>query len=438
MNTTNSINTKNSAKKAPKIQLPGIGMRIVKSALAVAVCYLINLLRDDQGMVFYSQLAALWCIQMYRSNTKEFALQRTTGTIIGALYGLLYLIFIPSLISVTNLPEVIGKLIISVMIIAILYTTVLLKKKQASYFSCVVFLSIVVNHSGDLNPYMFVLNRFLDTMIGILVGVLINDVRLCFHPRKNTLFISGLDDMLLDNKEMLNAFSKVELNRMIESGMKFTISTMRTPAAIIEPMKDINLSLPVIAMNGAVLYNIRQNSYIKVYVISIETSQRLKHIIDESGLCCYSNVIIDDMLIIYYQPTEDSVNNSLVAKLRVSPYRNYVMRPLPPDESVVYFMLLDITEKINAFYEKLKNEGFCDQLRIITYASNDYPGYSYIKIYNKNATKENMINYLREATALNDVVTFGTIQGQYDVCLDTNDANKVVREVRKRYEPLFK
>lgn len=75
--------------------LPGLGMRIGKSAIAVFVCYLIDLCRGGQGMVFYSQLAALWCIQVYRSNTRQNAIQRSIGTIVGALYGLLYLLSYP-------------------------------------------------------------------------------------------------------------------------------------------------------------------------------------------------------------------------------------------------------------------------------------------------------------------------------------------------------
>lgn len=427
--------------KIKKIKLPGIGMRIVKSALAVGICYLVNLLRNDQGIVFYSQLAALWCIQMYRTNTKKNAIQRTIGTVVGALYGLIYLLASPLWITGRGEQQVqiiIGDVVISLMIVIVLYTTVLLKKQQASYFSCVVFLSIVVNHVQDINPYMFVFNRFLDTMIGIAVGIMVNDIRLCFHPNRNTLFISGLEGMLLDKKEMLNAFSKVELNRMIDDGMKFTISTVRTPAAIIEPMRDVRLSIPVIAMNGAVLYDTQKHAYVRAYVISQDTSQKIYTLIKEANLCFYSNVIIDDMLIIYYDKVEDKINQELVSKLRISPFRNYVNRILPNDESVVYFMIFDKKKKINAFYKKLDEEGYTKALRIITYASNDFEGYAYIKIYNKNATKENMIKYLKNYMDLNDVVTFGTIPDMYDVYIDSNDANRVVREVRKRYEPIFR
>lgn len=421
-----------------KITIPGIGMRIIKSAVAVAICYMINIFRNGQGMVFYSQLAALWCIQMYRANTKQNAMQRTVGTVVGALYGLVFLLMNPLIKQVPRYQDFVSEMLISVMIIVVLYTTVLLKQRQASYFSCVVFLSIVVNHIGDINPYLFVWNRFLDTMIGIAVGILVNDVRLCFHPNKDTLFISGMDGMLVDKQESLSAFSKVELNRMIDSGMKFTISTMRTPASIIEPMKEVRLSLPVIAMNGAVLYDMTKHSYIKAYVISQDTSRNLIHLMEDEGMDYYSNVIIDDMLVIYYQDTDDTINKELVQKLRISPYRNYVKRPLPSDESVVYFMLLAPKEKIDCFYHRLEEEGFTDILRIISYDSADYIGYAYIKIYNKNATKENMIKYLTDIIGINDVVTFGTIPDQYDVYIDTSDVNRVVKEVRKRYEPIFR
>ena len=42
------------------------------------------------------------------------------------------------------------------------------------------------------------------------------------------------------------------------------------------------------------------------------------------GLSCFMNVIIDDMMIIYYNETEDEVHRNLIREMRRSPYRNYV------------------------------------------------------------------------------------------------------------------
>ena len=423
--------------KLRKHKIPAIGMRIIKSAAAVAVCYLVNMLRGSQGVVFYSQLSALWCIQGYRSNTRKNAIQRTVGTIVGAVYGLLYLLFYMFVLKHHTGADWMEAGLVSGMIVLVLYTTVLLKKKQASYFSCVVFLSIVVNHISDGNPYLFVWNRFLDTMIGIIIGILINDFRLPGKRNMDILFISGLDDTLLDQKEKLSDYSRVELNRMLDDGMNFTISTMRTPASLMEPMREIRLKLPVIAMDGAVLYDIQKHEYLRVYVISPETSQKIMKLIKQSGLCWYANVILDDMLVIYYEEMEDAVNRKMLEKLRTSPFRNYALRPLPEREEVTYFMLLDRTEKIKDFYSLLEAGGFLEELKIIMYPSKKYEGYSYIKIYNKNATKENMIWYLKQMTGLEQVVTFGTIPGKYNILIEADNANEVVHAAKRMYEGAF-
>ncbi|MBQ2275831.1 MAG: HAD hydrolase family protein [Lachnospiraceae bacterium] len=419
-----------------KWKLPAIGMRITKSAVAVLLCYLVSFLRGNSGIVFYSQLAALWCMQVYVSNTKKNALQRFIGTVVGALYGLVYLLLRNEMNHTKIYTELLDAVIISGFIVIVLYTTVLMKKKQASYFSCVVFLSIVVNHVTDTNPYLFVWNRFLDTMIGIIIGIGVNCFSLPKEKRKDILFVSGLDDTLLNKKDNLSDYSKIELNRMLDEGANFTISTMRTPASLMEPMWGIRLKLPVIAMDGAVLYDINENRYLKVYVISNSTSRKVLDLMKQEGLACFTNVIIDDMLVIYYEDTKEKVQEELVKNLRKSPYRNYVKREFQSEEGVVYFMMLYPSEIIEGFYKKLEQQGFTKDLKVLKYKSQDYEGYSYLKIYNKNATKENMIHYLKERTNLSNVVTFGSIKGRYDIVVEPGDTNKMVHMLKKLYEPI--
>ena len=85
---------------------------------------------------------------------------------------------------------------------------------------------------------------------------------------------------------------------------------------------------------------------------------------------------------------------------------------------------------------KLYEAGFGDKLKILFYASTDYPGYSYIKIYNKNATKENMLDYLKKDLKLKKTVTFGTIPNRYTYTIEPGDSNAVVKQMKKEYEPL--
>lgn len=418
-------------------KLPPIGLRIIKSALAVLLCYLVSFLRGNGGIVFYSQLAALWCIQVYVQNSKKNASQRFMGTVIGALYGLLYLLVRNGIrMKESFCYEIADAFFISLLIVVILYTTVLIRKKQASYFSCVVFLSIVVNHVSDSNPYLFVWNRFLDTVIGIVIGIGINCFSLPRTRKNDILFISGLDDTLLNEKDNLSDYSRVELNRMLDEGANFTISTIRTPASLMEPMGDIRLKLPVIAMDGAVLYDIREKRYLRVYVISGAKSREFLELVKAEGLHCFTNVIIDDMLVIYYDETENAMQNLLIKKLRKSPFCNYVQRVLPEGEEVVYFMLLYPKDVIWRFYEKLDSLGMTRELKVVVSDAPDYPGYSYLKVYNQNATKENMIQYLKKELGIEKTVTFGSIQNRYDYVIEPGDSERTVHLLKKLYEPV--
>ena len=160
--------------KELNLEFPRIGMRIIKSAIAVLLCFVVDYYRNGAGIVFYSQLSALWCMQATRESTIKNAKQRMIGTFIGTFYGFLYIVIKQLILAKPSGYDYVGSVIISGMIVLVIYTSVFIKKKQASYFSCVVFLSIVVNHIGDSNPYLFACNRFLDTVIGIAIGVLVN------------------------------------------------------------------------------------------------------------------------------------------------------------------------------------------------------------------------------------------------------------------------
>ncbi|MCQ2240340.1 HAD hydrolase family protein [Treponema sp.] len=419
-------------------KFPPVGARIIKSAIAMALCYAVDYLRGESGIIFYIQLSALWCIQSYISTTKKNAIQRTIGTCIGAVFGLIVLLIVTYLKNKFKLSHAlyyfINAFLISFTIVPLIWTTVTLKKKQACYFSCVVFLSIVVIHMADENCFLFVWNRFLDTMIGIIIGVTVN----LFHfPRKKhreILFISGLDDTLLNKDYHLNDYCKVELNRMLDEGMNFTLSTMRPPAAIMEPMAEIRLKLPVIAMDGAVMYDTKEKRYLSKIELTKNEKNRVHKLLEENNLVYFANVVVNDTLLIYFKEPETEIQSTLINELRKSPYRNYIKRPLPQEESVVYFMLIYPTEKIEEIYSLLEHENITESMKVLKYPSTDYPGHSYIKIFNSKATRNNMIENLKMQLNIEKTVTFGTIEGKYDHVVEKGNTNEVVHTLKRLFE----
>ena len=108
---------------------PRIGMRMIKTAAAVAICLLLYILRGEQGVPVFSAIAAVICMQPYVDNSVQVALNRIFGTILGAAFALLVLYFIRFIPEEYRLWEY---AIISIAIIPALYTTVLFKKTVSS------------------------------------------------------------------------------------------------------------------------------------------------------------------------------------------------------------------------------------------------------------------------------------------------------------------
>ena len=416
-------------------KLPPIGARIIKSAIAVALCVLIyffrTLLPIGNGNPFYSALAALWCLQPYSSSTKKNAGQRSIGTLVGAFFGMAFIIVLDAVGLTEPVPVY---LLASVLIIPVIYVTVVLDRKNATFFSCVVFLSIALTHSFDENPYLFVLDRVLDTFIGIGIGLAVNNFRLPIKHDNETLYVSGIDDVLIPEDYSAARYSKVELNRLIEAGVKFTVSTTHTPAEVIHLMKGVNLQYPIVAMDGAAMYDIKKNEYIEAEYLSHEVCEIAEEIIKEHGLHCFINTLYDASLLIFYGELKNPAEKDLFETHRHSPYRNYIRKSFRhPDmtERVIYLTVLAEEDRIPLLEKQLRAR--LDPYVHITVSPSVYKGYQYLKIISPYASKTEMLEKLRKNTGIEKIVTFGSIPGKYDVFIGDGGGNATIKKLKKLY-----
>ncbi len=416
--------------------LPRIGQRIVRSVAAVILCFAVYFFRRERGIPFYSALAVLQCIQPYQNSTIKMAKNRLTGTFIGAFWGWIVLLFKVYGFSGKFHGDFIEYLVISLFVGIVLYTTVLLKVQNTSYFSCVVFLSITVNHMMDENPFLFMYNRVLDTLIGVLLALGVNSVHWPRKKKKKILFVSGIDETLLTSTNELSPYSKVELNRLIDSGANFTVSTVRTPASIREALPGVNWKIPVIAMDGAVLYDMNENSYPMKFQMSKEKAKTITDFLNQKGFGYFTNTIVDDLLIIYYQNLKNEAEKDIFEWKRKSPFRNYVKAKEQILDHIVYLLLIDKKDKVEDLYQSLETMSWFGEYRMVKTDSVDYPGYSYIKIYDKEATKEHMLSYLQKMLPIEKTVTFGSIEGKYDVWIKNCDNETMIKQLKKLYEPI--
>ncbi len=383
---------------------PRIGMRMIKTAAAVAICLLLYILRGEQGVPVFSAIAAVICMQPYVDNSVQVALNRIFGTILGAAFALLVLYFIRFIPEEYRLWEY---AVISIAIIPALYTTVLFKKTGASALAGIVLLSVCLSQSGD-PPLTDAVNRSVETIFGILVSLGVNIIHLPRRKQKDFFFVSGFDGALYHEEEGMTPYCIFEMNQLLHDGLPFTIATERTPASLLSDLGNLNLQLPVIAMDGAVLYDVNEKRYLACHGLEKDTVDKICDFLREKGCHYFLNVVWQDVLLIYYRDFQNDVERELYETARRSPYRNYVYGDMPEEGIVVYILLVLKDAEADLLEEEIRRRDERSELLFLRDKSETPEDYCHLKIYHKTATKEDMVRRMLRDMPQKKCVVFGS------------------------------
>lgn len=156
-------------KKINNFPVPG--MRVIKTALAIFLCLLTMELMDEK-FSSYSAVVAIVCMQKDWYNSVQVAKDRSIGTLIGALFGLIAYL----LIFYLNLGEItiLAYLVIALMMVILIMTTISLNGSEIIAITCIIFLSVATFQDTDTNIYYFAIRRVIDTFIGIVIALVVN------------------------------------------------------------------------------------------------------------------------------------------------------------------------------------------------------------------------------------------------------------------------
>ncbi len=158
-----------------KLNIHRVGLRNIKTALAVTVCMVIfNFIGRENA--FYACIAAVICMKDTVSSSFAMGKNRLIGTILGGVFGIVIIfimIKIPLLYAYNSFVTGLG-------IVAVIYTCNLFNKPGSVTIACIVLIGIMINYSGP-QSYAYAVGRSIDTAIGIIVAILINKY---FNPPK--------------------------------------------------------------------------------------------------------------------------------------------------------------------------------------------------------------------------------------------------------------
>lgn len=193
-----------------------IGLRTVKTAIAVGIALLVVELFQLESVIFIS-IAALIGMQPTLTDSWQKSANRIYGTIVGAVLGLLMALALPS-----------HFLLAALGVVFLIMVMNRLNIPEGITISCVVFISIFMVHDPERTIYAYALSRLIDTVLGITIALMVNyfifppkyDRKAMLEMRKDMTRIMVCQNqmlgMLLKQEKIAPAEIEVELERLLE------------------------------------------------------------------------------------------------------------------------------------------------------------------------------------------------------------------------------
>ena len=419
-----------------KSHFPRIGARIVKSAFAVGLCLFIYKLIGQDDIPFFLVIAALQGLQPYQREVKEVAVRNVIGTLVGAVCSLFILLTEIFVLVPIGASDFWFSFFITLGVAIALYSAVVLGHGESAYFSAVVYLCIIMVHMDNQSPFLYVLQRLVETLLGIGIGMAVNEIHIPRRKVKDTLFVAALDDVLHSESSILPEYSKVELNRLLDDGVRLSVITQHSSASFWQAAGSIRFKMPVILLDGAVMYNPSEKRYLAKRELSYGEAMRIMRVLDDPELTLVQSTIVDNSVLIFRQEISESCSK-VYEDLRRTPYRNFIHAPLPEYLNPIYVFCMGTEERLDAACEKLKAEGIYDQYKILRYKFLHHEGVGYIRIFSKAADRQAMLEELRQLCGLANLMSFGNDPDSYDVCVRAAEGESIIKAIKDNAEPFI-
>lgn len=221
------------------------------------------------------------------------------------------------------------------------------------------------------------------------------------------LFVSDLDGTLLNSEAKLSSTTVELINREIANGVDFTISTARTPATAFQILKPLNLKLPVMMMNGVLVYDMQSKQYIKREALDEVQVMVLLGLIKTKGLNCFLYGLEQNEFFAYY----DSVDSTALNYFRNERIMKYDKKFTEVDDlslvagkGIIYCTLREPKERLEGLYRELS---VVKGVKADFYADIYSDQYYMLEIYSERASKKDALQFLREKGNFDSVISFG-------------------------------
>lgn len=418
--------------------LPPLGQRIIKTSIAVFLCFVFYMLEGGHGSAGSMCVTAILCMQPYVSDSKTFAMERICATLLGALWGLAFLLLMDVCPALGKI-QLIAYFFMGLFTLLAIYSTVVLKRSQLAAMVAIVLISTIADFPNVQTPLVQTLKNLADTFVGTVIAIVVNTAHIPRKKHPEYLFFVRTKDLVPDRYRQIPSSVNIALESLIKDGANICLMSRWAPAFIMTQMGMLNVNVPMIIMDGAALYDVQDNRYLDVIDIPKEHANRLRSILASFHVGCNIYAVNERTLSIYRDGPVNEAEQKEFETMKRSPYRHYLDGMYREDDYIAFIRVIDEKEKIEELAYEIQSVLPIGMFRTQIREETRFPEYASLYFYSPKATTDEMkrrvqkIMESRTGTVLEAV----DLRPKITKYLPEHDALILLSRLKNTYEPIL-
>lgn len=218
------------------------------------------------------------------------------------------------------------------------------------------------------------------------------------------LYITDLDGTLLTSEASVSDRTKNLINSLIDKGVRFSLATARTHATVSEMFSDVKLNVPLVMMNGVIIYDPTENKVVSSTDIPRSAAEKVLGVFEKHGkapMLYYPdgnkiNIYFSDLNNNYQQDYINLRNESGIKQFHYSEKLNIM-------DHLIYIVTLDPREELQEIYEEIIK---IDGVNCMFYSDN-YTGCYFLEVLSSEVNKGTAASFVKDYIGAEKMIAFG-------------------------------
>ncbi len=222
-----------------------------------------------------------------------------------------------------------------------------------------------------------------------------------------TLYLTDLDGTFLNSEAEISNVSKEIISNLIKEGLLFTVSTARTHATVLEMFENINIDVPLVLMNGVLIFDPVTKTTVAKSEIPSRIAEKVIEIYEKHNKIPMLYYEDNGKLKIFYRDLENKNQQKYINSRTENTIKEFYYTDSPAlpfgGDGLVYIVTLDPYDELKDIYEEVSK---IDELNCMFYRDN-YTDCYFLEIMSSDVSKGISALKVKELINADEIVAFG-------------------------------